>query len=114
MFGIVLRKLLGSYDVGPLANFRRESTRLNNTKVADFMLDGNWNVDMVTHLAPPQNVPSILSIQFHHQHLIPNQPYWEPTANGEFICSTAWNIIKEQRTKTKINTYTWHKNIPFK
>lgn len=49
-------------------------------------------------------------------------PFWQfhcrfsrgLNTNGEFSISSAWNKIREQRTKTKINKFTWHKNIPIK
>ncbi|KAK4717971.1 hypothetical protein R3W88_016309 [Solanum pinnatisectum] len=31
-----------------------------------------------------------------------------------FSVSSAWNSISATREETKINTYTWHKRIPFK
>ncbi|XP_055800356.1 uncharacterized protein LOC129869757 [Solanum dulcamara] len=47
--------------VGPLANFRSASSRQNNTKVSSFMINGQWNAELVSQKAPPQFVPSILA-----------------------------------------------------
>lgn len=48
--------------VGPLANFRNISRRLNNTKVFAFIQDGKWNKELIRNNVPPQYVDVILSI----------------------------------------------------
>lgn len=100
--------------VGPLANFRDVSCRLNNSKVADFIVDGQWNVGLISQVAPPQYVPAILAIHLQIQQRVPDQPIWKLSTSGVFSCASAWNVIREHRNKTKINSYTWHKCIPFK
>jgi len=39
---------------------------------------------------------------------------WKLTTDGKFTCSSAWNEIREKRTKTQGNSFTWHRSIPFK
>lgn len=79
-----------------------------------FLEYGHWKVGMVTQFGSPQNVSSILATQFNFQTSIPDQPIWKPNTKSDFSCSSAWNVIRMQRTKKKINTYTLNKNIPFK
>ncbi|WMV46844.1 hypothetical protein MTR67_040229 [Solanum verrucosum] len=78
------------------------------------MANGQWDIERVIQQVPPTYVPSILSTQLHLQQGLPDLPILSLTTNGEFSFSSAWNEIREKRTKTKINTCTWHKNIPFK
>ncbi|KAK4707366.1 hypothetical protein R3W88_033055 [Solanum pinnatisectum] len=100
--------------VGPLAHFTTNSNRFNNDKVTDFMEDGQWNTRKVSQLAPHEQVQKILSFQIQLQQGQQDQAVWTLNSNGIFSVSSTWNIIREAREKTKFNTYTWHKSIPFK
>ncbi|XP_055824484.1 uncharacterized protein LOC129893019 [Solanum dulcamara] len=100
--------------VGPLAQFNTNSCRLNNTTVSAFMNNGQWNTDLLIQQAPPQLVSTILDIHINYQPLQQDQPCWTLNNNGEFSCSSAWNILRDKRPKTRINSNTWHQFIPFK
>ncbi|KAK6780041.1 hypothetical protein RDI58_022225 [Solanum bulbocastanum] len=100
--------------VGPLAHFTTNSNRFNNDKVIDFMEEGQWNTRKVIQLGPQEQIQNILSLQVHLQQGQQDLAVWTLTSNGKFSVSSAWNNIRETREKTKINTYTWHKSIPFK
>ncbi|KAK6791450.1 hypothetical protein RDI58_010531 [Solanum bulbocastanum] len=100
--------------VGPLAQFSNNSNRFNNDKVSDFIEGGQWNIRKVSQLAPQEQVHKILSFQIQLQQGQQDQAVWILNSNGIFSVSSAWNIIRETREKTKFNTYTWHKSIPFK
>lgn len=101
-------------ETGPLANFKFESSRLNNTKVSSFLINGNWNVDMIIQKVLPQFVPVIFDSHIQYQPLKLDQICCKLNYNGEFSCSSAWELIRNKRVKTIINSYTWHKSIPFK
>ncbi|XP_055814172.1 uncharacterized protein LOC129883562 [Solanum dulcamara] len=100
--------------VGPLAQFNNNSCRLNNTTVSAFMDNGQWNTDLLIQQAPPQMVSNILATHINYQPVQKDQPCWTLNNNGEFSCSSAWNIIRDKRPKTRINSNTWHQFIPFK
>ncbi|KAH0699154.1 hypothetical protein KY284_013369 [Solanum tuberosum] len=100
--------------VGPLAQFTEDNNRFNNDTVSEFIEEVQWNINKIIQLASPTQVHNILATQLQLQQDIPNQPVWNLNCNGVFTCTSAWNSIREQRTKTKINTHTWHRNIPFK
>ncbi|XP_015158405.1 uncharacterized protein [Solanum tuberosum] len=68
----------------------------------------------VIQLAPQNQVHNILSTQIQLQQGQSDQAVWNLNTNGNFSVSFAWNNIREKREKTKINTYTWKRNIPFK
>ncbi|WMV13663.1 hypothetical protein MTR67_007048 [Solanum verrucosum] len=100
--------------VGPLAQFTTTSHRFNNETIADFMANGQWNVDKLIQLAPQNQLYTILSTQIQLQHTSLDQAVWKLNSTGLFTISSAWDIIREKRTKTKINSYTWSRYIPFK
>ncbi|KAK6782008.1 hypothetical protein RDI58_019804 [Solanum bulbocastanum] len=100
--------------VGPLAQYTTDSNRFNNDRISDFMQDGQWKMRKVLQLAPQQHVHRILAMQIQLQHGQKDQAVWKLNTNGNFSVSSAWNIIRETRNKTKINANTWQKYIPFK
>lgn len=50
--------------VGPLAHHTVGVSRLNNTRVTDFLNNGQWDVHKILQVAPPLLIPSILSHGF--------------------------------------------------
>ncbi|XP_015166827.1 uncharacterized protein [Solanum tuberosum] len=88
--------------------------RFDNETIADFTTNGQWNVDKLNQFAPQNQLHKILSTQLQLQHTSSDQAVWNLNANGLFTISSAWDIIREKRTKTKSNSYTWNRNIPFK
>ncbi|XP_015159877.1 uncharacterized protein [Solanum tuberosum] len=100
--------------VGPLANFSSESNRFNNNTVADFLIEGQWNLEMLIQQAPHSMVASILDTHIQYQQGIPDQAVWKLNSDGNFTCSSAWNELREKRNKTQFYDFIWHKNIPFK
>ncbi|XP_015161418.1 uncharacterized protein, partial [Solanum tuberosum] len=100
--------------VGPLAHFTTTSHRFDNETIADFTTNGQWNVDKLIRSAPQSHLHTILSKQIQLQQTSTDQAVWSLNSNGLFTVSTAWDIIREKRTKTKINSYTWNRHIPFK
>jgi len=100
--------------VGPLAQFTTISHRLDNETIADFMANGQWNINKLIRLAPQNQLPAILSTQIQVQQAHPDLAVWNLNSNGLFTVSSAWDSIREKRTKTKFNSYTWNRNIPFK
>uniref|UniRef100_M1DB97 RNase H family protein n=1 Tax=Solanum tuberosum TaxID=4113 RepID=M1DB97_SOLTU len=100
--------------IGPLAQYSTVSNRLNNTKVAEFWMEGQWNLNMLIQQAPHNYLANILATELHIQHDIPDQACWKLNSDGNFTCSSAWNEIREKRTKTAFNNFCWHKSIPFK
>ncbi|KAK6803130.1 hypothetical protein RDI58_000914 [Solanum bulbocastanum] len=100
--------------VGPLAQYTTDRNRFNNDRISDFMQDGQWKMRKVLQLAPQQHVHRILAMQIRLQHGQKDQAVWKLNTNGNFSVSSAWNIIRDTRNKTKINANAWQKYIPFK
>ncbi|XP_049348974.1 uncharacterized protein LOC125813528 [Solanum verrucosum] len=101
-------------SIGSLAQFTTTSHRFDNETIADFTTNGQWNVDKLNQFAPQNHLHKILSTTLQLQHTSSDQAVWNLNANGLFTISSAWDIIREKRTKTKFNSYTWNRNIPFK
>ncbi|XP_049348952.1 uncharacterized protein LOC125813502 [Solanum verrucosum] len=99
---------------GPLAQFSNDSKRFNNTTVAEFWHDGQWNWNLLLQQAPNNQLANILSTELHIQQDLPDQAIWKLSTDGKFSCSSAWNEIREKKTKNKFNSFIWHKCIPFK
>ncbi|XP_015160335.1 uncharacterized protein [Solanum tuberosum] len=93
--------------IGPIAHYSTDSNRFNNTTVADFRLEGQWNWSKLLQQAPNSQLASILSTEFSTQQDLPDLAIWKPRMNGNFSCSSAWNEIREMRTKTKFNSFIW-------
>lgn len=111
----LLSLLVGQWlGTGPLANFRADSTRPNNIKVSSLLIDGQWNLEKINQIAPPQMVPNILATQIHYPPHYLDQPFRKPNTNGNFNYSSVWNLIRDKRSKSIINNYTWNKSISFK
>ncbi|KAH0646562.1 hypothetical protein KY284_034446 [Solanum tuberosum] len=100
--------------VGPLAQFTTTSHRFDNETIADFMANGQWKIDKLIRLAPQNHLPAILSTNIQLQHANPDLAVWSPNSSGLFTVSSAWDIIRDKRATTKLNSYTWNRNIPFK
>ncbi|KAK6777702.1 hypothetical protein RDI58_024420 [Solanum bulbocastanum] len=52
--------------VGPLSRFTNDSKRFNNTKVAEFLMNGQWNYDKLRQQAPPCHLADILATDLHY------------------------------------------------
>lgn len=63
--------------VGPLANYRGVSSRLYNTRIFAFILDGHWNQELILNIAPPQYVDAILSTHLQVANGVPDKPSWK-------------------------------------
>lgn len=99
---------------GPLAQHDGNITSLNTITVSQFITDGTWNEYMVRRHAPSLLVPKILNTRIFHQENDTDEAVWTPTTSGLFSCSSACELIRKKKEKSRINTHTWNKNIPFK
>ncbi|KAK4729618.1 hypothetical protein R3W88_022606 [Solanum pinnatisectum] len=68
--------------IGPLARFSSSSNRLNNTKVADFWVNGQWNYEKLLQQAPTNQLANITAIEIQTQREILDQAYPEVTKKG--------------------------------
>ncbi|XP_049410619.1 uncharacterized protein LOC125873814 [Solanum stenotomum] len=73
----------------PLANFSSENNRFNNSTMADFLIEGQWNMEMVIQQAPHSMVANILDTHFQYQQENPDQAVSKLTTDGNFSCSSA-------------------------
>lgn len=59
--------------MGPLDDYSNVNNRFNNSYMPSFTHNREWDVELITNLAPPQHVLAILAIQLQFQQGIPNQ-----------------------------------------
>lgn len=57
-------------------------------------------------------VPIILNTQFQFEEGVPDNAIWKPNKIETFSCALEWDIIKQKKARTKMNTLIWHKYIP--
>ncbi|KAK4707377.1 hypothetical protein R3W88_033066 [Solanum pinnatisectum] len=69
---------------------------------------------MLIQQAPSCQLANILATEIHIQQGRPDQAIWKLTNDGKFICSSAWNSIREKREKSRFSSLIWHRSIPFK
>lgn len=99
--------------VGPLVDYSHID-RPGNIKVSPFLQNGQWNEQMIRLYAPPLMVPRILGTHVQFQDGVPDVAIWKLNKNGLFSSSSAWNVIRQKKPKTKINTFIWQRHIPLK
>ena len=78
----------------PLAQYTNQSNIFNNNTIADLMKNGQWNMGKVIQQAPSAHVHAILATEVQLQQGVPELPIWNVNTNGEFTCSSTWNIIR--------------------
>ncbi|WMV13567.1 hypothetical protein MTR67_006952 [Solanum verrucosum] len=98
----------------PLAHLGHGITSLNNTQVSYFLRHGQWNETLVRMHVPPLLVPKVLSTAIHYQAGVTDEAYWKQTENGTFTCSSAWNLVRGKKNKSRLFSTIWHKQVLFK
>nr|XP_016482074.1 PREDICTED: uncharacterized protein LOC107802997 [Nicotiana tabacum] len=99
---------------GALAQHRTEGGRPRNITVSQFWESGHWNLQKLNHAAPVHKIASILHTPIYHDPNTLDQDIWVPNDNGNFTCSSAWEVIRKKRPVSFTNKMIWHKMIPFK
>ncbi|XP_060211737.1 uncharacterized protein LOC132639298 [Lycium barbarum] len=97
---------------GKLADFVDASTSIR-IHVADFIIDGRWDVCKLSLCLPPDKVQEIQRVTISSTHL-KDQPVWTVSTDGRFNCRSAWNSVRECRNNTFFNRMIWHQKSPFK
>ncbi|XP_069143473.1 uncharacterized protein [Solanum lycopersicum] len=87
---------------------------LNNSRLADFWIDGKWNESLIRQHVPPLFIPNILQTVFKYNEGKEDTAIWLPDETGKFTVSSAWEVIRKKRSHDPINNIIWHKHIPFK
>ncbi|XP_055830788.1 uncharacterized protein LOC129899799 [Solanum dulcamara] len=99
---------------GPLAYHNNHLPRLNNTRVSEYIENGEWNVQKIRKYAPSQLVQQILDTEIDYHPNTADQACWKLTSHGNFTSKSAWELVRKKRAKTLTDGCTWHTNIPFK
>ena len=98
---------------GRFAQCSYNSNNFNNTKVADFWVDGQWSCHLLIHQDLPSQLANILATTVPQQQLL-DKEYWKAISKGMFSCSLAWNEIWGKKPKYLLKALILHNHIPFK
>lgn len=99
--------------VGALGNLINGISSQNNTKGHHFLLEGKWNEFKLTQQVPLRLGIQILRMDIQFRAGVKDEAIWTPREDGNFSCSSTWEICRTKKQKSKISTHIWHKHIPF-
>ena len=99
---------------GSLAQHTNRNIRFNNSKVADFWENGNWNWRKLEEQAPTTHLTNIMATAIPSQQQKPDQAVWRLDSHGKFSCHSAWEEIRSKKPKNRFFNLLWHNSIPFK
>lgn len=85
--------------VGPLAYHNAFIPRLNNMKVSQVLHNVNWDEELVRKHAPHSLVHKILTTNLTYNMGVMDQAIWKLHSSGNFTCSSAWELVRNKRTK---------------
>lgn len=57
-------------------------------------------------------IPQILQTLIHYDPQISDEDIWSPNTFGNFTCSSAWEIIRDNKQINFSNKKTWQKKNP--
>jgi len=100
--------------VGALANYTTGISSLNNATIAHFLTNGKWNERKLRQQVPPLLIPYILNTNFQFLQGVSDSAVWKHTESGKFTCTSAWEICRNKKSTTDLNSQIWHRHIPFK
>ena len=86
-----------------LANHCDHISSLNNSRLADFLIDGKWNESVIRQHVPPLLIPNILETVFKYKEGKEDTAIWIPDETGKFTISSAWEVIRKKRSHDPIN-----------
>ena len=86
-----------------LANHCAHISSLNNSRLADFFIDGKWNESLISQHVPPLLIPKILQTNFKYKEGKEDTAIWIPDETGNFTISSAWEVIRKKISHDPIN-----------
>ncbi|XP_071921800.1 uncharacterized protein [Coffea arabica] len=90
-----------------------QATVVPHLSFANFIINGNWDVNLLYQILTREMVPSIL------EHPIPeeggeSEVIWTLTTSGNFSIASAFRDIRQARNKSMVFNTIWHSQLPFK
>ncbi|XP_075074396.1 uncharacterized protein LOC142161999 [Nicotiana tabacum] len=85
-------------SLGPLATLVQATRTSKNTKVKEFIHEGNWKYDNLLACLPASVANSVVKVEINEKNV--DFPYWLPENNGTFTCKSAWQTMRRKRGGT--------------
>ncbi|XP_075074722.1 uncharacterized protein LOC142162286 [Nicotiana tabacum] len=89
------------------------SSIAGSTKVKDFIVGNEWNLELIAREVPDRAVNTIQGVALGDP-MARDLAIWEPSTNGRFSCGTAFQTLRQKRALTHFLSKVWVKEIPFK
>lgn len=98
---------------GQLVLFSNKRKKIDNRKLANFWVDGQWNYQLSIQQAPLNQLENIRATTIPQQH-VPDRAYWKANSNDMFTCFYSWNEICGKKATDHFSGLIWYSHIPFK
>lgn len=95
-------------------SFLADDSRQDKIRVNEVFKDNQWHWDCL-HTQPPDFVKNIISSM--QLTLSPDEDdlaIWSPTASGKFSLASAWNMLRQKKEVSFLDSKIWHRDVPFK
>lgn len=99
--------------MGSLDHYSNNSNRLNNTTVAEFLDEGEWDLNKLIQQFLAEKMAAILHNEIPVKRHLPDQAIQTLNAVRNFTCSSNFNEIREKRNKNQYQSQIWNKCVPF-
>ncbi|XP_060196270.1 uncharacterized protein LOC132625689 [Lycium barbarum] len=81
--------------------------------VQNFINNNNWNMNSLERVLPNDLIQGVMDTEIGERQL-PNKSIWTPTTNGNFTCSSAWQIVRQKQEVDPLAKMIWAKGTPLK
>lgn len=85
-----------------------------NTKVAELIVNGTWDLHILTPTVDADNRKLILDINLPQFSQVTDHPMWVNSGNGMFTSSAAYDLINRDTTDTSGWKWIWKIKTPAK
>lgn len=84
---------------------------LQDAKISDLYGEHGWDSNLLSSNLPASMVQQVCAFSFHFIDE-PDRLIWEPHASGLFSVASAFQVLRQKRTKRPALKVTWGSRIP--
>ncbi|XP_059310293.1 uncharacterized protein LOC132061510 [Lycium ferocissimum] len=100
-------------DQGPVAPRVWLERKLGSITVQNFINNNNLNMNSLERVITNDLIQGVMDTEIGERQL-PDKSIWTPTTNGNFTCSSAWQIVRQKQDVDLLAKMIWAKGTPFK